>query len=73
MQEIVKLFVIRNIQMWLETAKVIDLSKSHVCIQIVYVLSAIQFPSWSYHEAQGLHQEGVSHSPPLCKACEVQY
>lgn len=54
--------------MWLETAKVIDLSKQHVCIQIVYALSVIQFPNWSYHGVQRLHQEGVSHSPPLCKA-----
>jgi len=68
-QEIVKLFVIWNIQMWLEAAKAIDLLGLHVYIQIAYVLSAVQLPNRSYRRDQGLHQEEVSHFLTLCEAC----
>lgn len=55
----------------LEAAKAIDLFRLHVYIQIVRVLSAIQFPNSSYHRDQGLHQEEVSHFLTLCEACHM--
>lgn len=52
--------------MWLEAAKAIDLFRLHVYIQIVHVLSAIQFPNCSYRRDQGLLQEEVSHVLTPC-------